>query len=369
MKIARVELEGFRRFRDRTVFDLTDELGRPRDLVALTGLNGCGKTSLLDAIALALQPSYQLPCVRPGLVLSPRSIVNRTALKARVIVDLQFTPTEVDTVCELLDRLEKNWLKPTEGQLRLTWTYPGDKNSPSNRDVGWTEFEPGSAGVLMYGRKLATEALSVKRGSPDLFERLGGVFTFDQERPSLGMRIPENLKRFLYPTGEVVTDLPEFSDETDAVLLGLAIKGLVKKGGVPDQRFEQILDLFRRMVPGIECDLEQSENGDIGLVFREGSSEFDFTGLSSGQKSILYFLVHAVEKRIHQSVLLVDEPELHLEEPMQRRLLNALQTLGNDNQIILTTHSSYLARVIPAQALIAVGDDTPSEVVGVTGDA
>ena len=55
MKVQSVELKYFKRFRNPPIFDFTDpETGLARDLIVLIGMNGAGKTSLLQAIAATL---------------------------------------------------------------------------------------------------------------------------------------------------------------------------------------------------------------------------------------------------------------------------------------------------------------------------
>ncbi|MFB2976815.1 AAA family ATPase [Microseira sp. BLCC-F43] len=54
MKVQSVQLKYFKKFRDR-VFDFTDtETGLARDIIVIIGMNGAGKTSLLQAIAATL---------------------------------------------------------------------------------------------------------------------------------------------------------------------------------------------------------------------------------------------------------------------------------------------------------------------------
>ena len=91
------------------------------------------------------------------------------------------------------------------------------------------------------------------------------------------------------------------------------------------------------------------------LEFNSGDAQFDFFGLSSGQQAALTFVVEMVDKRIANSVVMIDEVELHQEEIMQRKLLHALQAMGRNNQLIVSTHSSYLAEIVPHESLITMG--------------
>src|ERR1041384_1556177 len=52
MLLHNITLENFGAYRGRHTLDLTTKPGKP--IVLIGGLNGCGKTTLLDAIQLAL---------------------------------------------------------------------------------------------------------------------------------------------------------------------------------------------------------------------------------------------------------------------------------------------------------------------------
>src|SRR6058998_887190 len=98
MKLAKVQIENFRHLGTREKpleLDFTDALGRVREFTLLVGPNTSGKTTILDAIAVALGPSLGMPALRPGFKLSPRTIVRRGALNARVTCWLHFSPEEI----------------------------------------------------------------------------------------------------------------------------------------------------------------------------------------------------------------------------------------------------------------------------------
>src|SRR5205085_1293339 len=105
-------------------FDFTDFLGRVRDLTLLVGPNASGKTTVLDAIAAALEPTLEMPALRPGFPRSPRMVVPRGALHARVTCWLRFTPEEITATRELFQLAELPVLVPDAPEVKLTWTYP-----------------------------------------------------------------------------------------------------------------------------------------------------------------------------------------------------------------------------------------------------
>lgn len=94
------------------------------------------------------------------------------------------------------------------------------------------------------------------------------------------------------------------------------------------------------------------------MKFGDGTNEFDFFGLSSGEQMVLSFLLNFVDRRISNSVVLVDELELHLHPMWQSQLFHALHDLGANNQLIITTHSPYLRDMVPSDCLYSTNDES-----------
>lgn len=70
---------------------------------------------------------------------------------------------------------------------------------------------------------------------------------------------------------------------------------------------------------------------------------FSFNTLSSGEQEVIKVTFDLVSKRISHSVILLDEPELHLHPTLTFRLIETLKDLGGGtNQLLLFTHSADL---------------------------
>jgi energy-coupling factor transporter ATP-binding protein EcfA2 len=101
---------------------------------------------------------------------------------------------------------------------------------------------------------------------------------------------------------------------------------------LPDRRFE-----------GVRVPVDFS--GPPQVLVKYGNIELDVSHLSSGEREILASYVHLEKMRLSSSIILFDEPELHLHPGLQRRVITHLHRLlqrGN-NQIFLTTHSEEIA--------------------------
>ena len=80
------------------------------------------------------------------------------------------------------------------------------------------------------------------------------------------------------------------------------------------------------------------------FYYRVASSDpMPFTSLSSGELEVVRVAFDLVWKRITHSIILVDEPELHLHPTLTFRLIETLKEFGGGtNQLILFTHSADL---------------------------
>jgi len=89
-----------------------------------------------------------------------------------------------------------------------------------------------------------------------------------------------------------------------------------------------------------------------------GKCSFTFDGLSSGQKEIisLLFLISRFTSD-QPSIVLIDEPELHLNAEWQLEFCNQLRKLAPQNQYILATHSRYIADSVPPERRFFLGSD------------
>ena len=90
----------------------------------------------------------------------------------------------------------------------------------------------------------------------------------------------------------------------------------------------------------------------------EDGQRFSLDELSSGEKQILLILAE-IQRRIRRgSMLLIDEPEIHLHPAWQARLIGALTDLCRqyDAQMIVATHSEEVARSVYEHELILLDD-------------
>ena len=90
----------------------------------------------------------------------------------------------------------------------------------------------------------------------------------------------------------------------------------------------------------------------------DGTHQYEISEMSGGERAVFPLLFDFVNWKINNSVVLIDELELHLHPPLQQHLMRALTELGHNNQFIIATHSNWVSDAVPPECLYRLGDDT-----------
>jgi predicted ATPase len=361
VKLAKIAIENFRQLGTSSrplEISFTDPLDRVRDFTLLVGPNTTGKTSILDAIGAAIGPTLEMPTTRREFKRSPRTVVRRGARQARVTCWLRFSPDEVAASRTLFQLADVDQTVPEVSEVKLTWDYP-DPRALSNS--GYSHSDPPLGWALLKGRVQAARLLATGRVDWNWFRRVGSVFTFDQERTGLGKTISRRIWNIIHGE-EVAEGGREQRRTTDprTILIDLALRALVRTetpipGG--QREFELVQERFaqvckpRRIVGAIEDSL-----GEFDVYFNDGVQEYRYDGLSSGERMVLLLLIRFVAEHMHRSIVMIDEIELNQHPIWQRKLLHMIPQMGDDNQIIATTHSPYLRDAVRPDGVIDLGD-------------
>lgn len=128
---------------------------------------------------------------------------------------------------------------------------------------------------------------------------------------------------------EIMKDHPE--------LLGSEI---LRRNPNPLDKYKEI---FSSILPGKTLlDIIPASPG-IFRYLDESNQELPFSSLSSGEQEVIKVLFDVARKDIRHSVLIVDEPELHLHPTLTFKLIESLKSIGDHtNQFIFLTHSPDL---------------------------
>ncbi len=128
---------------------------------------------------------------------------------------------------------------------------------------------------------------------------------------------------------------------------------LRREGGQTNERITRSLEntlkeLFKTFFPGKEFEgAKADEHGNIAFPVIIGESRHDVNELSSGEKEILYGYLRLRRSAKRDSIILLDEPELHLNPKLIQGLPQFYErhlVSEQENQLWLITHSDALLR-------------------------
>ncbi|MDD2392362.1 MAG: AAA family ATPase [Bacilli bacterium] len=107
--------------------------------------------------------------------------------------------------------------------------------------------------------------------------------------------------------------------------------------------FKKYKDIFQIIFPEKELlDINPASPSEFKYKDNLGVT-LPFSSLSSGEQEVIKVLFDVARKEIRDSVIIVDEPELHLHPTLTFKLVEALKFVGgHSNQFIFLTHSADL---------------------------
>ena len=96
--------------------------------------------------------------------------------------------------------------------------------------------------------------------------------------------------------------------------------------------------------------------------------EFDINDLSSGEKQLFLRTLSIKILEPKNSIILIDEPELSLHPKWQQRIIEVYKKIGENNQIIIATHSPHILGSVSNENIFILYRDEKGKIEAKTGD-
>ena len=104
-------------------------------------------------------------------------------------------------------------------------------------------------------------------------------------------------------------------------------------------------------------------------VFENSAGEeFDINDLSSGEKQLFLRTLSIKMLEPKNSIILIDEPELSLHPKWQQRIIEVYKKIGENNQIIIATHSPHILGSVSSENIFILYRDENGKIEAKTGD-
>jgi len=291
MKIKKLRFKnGYKRF-----LDLTIDLGEnPKRIIALIGPNGCGKSSVLDGM-LFVQNNHQ----------SIGEFKQRSNKYHSLNGQDNYTSQDIELHFDKGEFYQVHNAKKATDNPGTLFSFRSPYRYNSNLNV--TQSQAVSAiKDNKYGAQYATD---------------------------LDAKMEDNYRRLNIAFNKYMNQQDVRPSEAKAKIIG---------------------DLNASLTNCLDLEIDNIGNIEAGqgtLYFKKPDqpNPFEFNVLSSGEKEVVDILLDLYLRKedYDDSVFLIDEPELHINSSIQRKLLIEINKLiGANCQIWLTTHSIGFIRAL-----------------------
>jgi len=364
MHVESIRLRYFKKFRDKN-FDFTDgETGIARPLVVLVGENGSGKSTILQAIAATLGTATRR-LHEPGDLEWPGFDLPLAGtswdLPSEVNVRVGFSEAELQATLDYFQRVP--------GLKDLPDIRPPSQDTPVTLTLreGHVRAGVGQQYFQFRGREYAKQILKLSEEGHAVFRAVGTVFWYTEHRTSTSLTA-----EMISPPNN--TDAPSEHQgylRFDENLLRrrladfMQFHARVYRGEYelrPGQRdlFADIERTYATVFPNrrFEGSVPRSDVDEVlsepWFFLYDGHHQYEISEMSGGERALFPLIFDFANWHINNSVVLIDEIELHLHPPLQQALVRALPQLGNNNQFIITTHSDWIVQNVPPDSVFRI---------------
>jgi predicted ATPase len=333
MKLLRLITTGIRGLADRT-HDFTDaRTGAPLDVAIVTGPASSGKTSLLAAIAAAKEAVG-----RYGAPLDPSRFRRRGSRAASI------------TATWLLSEPERTEAGLDHAQQTATWDL-GRGNVCADADPRL--------------RKLfARFSCAPDHGKLEYFPASRRVITRAAfPRPRASEAAEARLRATSDPDkyADLVPALGELARDDAAQLTRLvADRGIALRSLAPSS-LTAYKNAVATMLPDLRLsEVESGERGPVVRFIRRDRTVLTLDELSASEQQGALFALAFRRYGLDGSLVLIDEPELHVHAADRVRFLQAIVTLGRDNQVIAATGSAEMVTAASPWQIVDLSRPAPA---------
>lgn len=333
MFISNLIVKNYKLFNDEFKiinFNVPDNINDGTGLTTIVGENGCGKTTILDAIACSL-----LEYKAEGFDIS----------------DMNDSNKETEITIETKDTFNVKSVFPNSSFDAKGFKFIGKTREKSNQNK--------LLSLIMTDQLyISTDDEKPKPGSPDLRMKVTNSFGtkrfneldvlyLDKNRLYQNRAGTYNDTRF----DRIMDDFnfQYYKNQDNVENLNKMLNEKIKKE-LSNKNLENAINKFKE-ISGHSLKLDFIDNylpfKKANLVVETPSNmQIDLASLGSGYEMMfsLIYSFYMSKQSGKKLIILIDEPELHLHPRLQEKFVDFILEISKESQVILTTHSPLLIK-------------------------
>ena len=326
MKIEKVHIKNIKGIKDLELSFKKDD--KILDLIVLAGVNGSGKTTILESIKdffYNTNINYDEP------------------EKSNVDLDIFFEKFEKKNI-EEAEKSSNNYKQPLWNFFNALQSYQYEK----------------------YNNNGLYQNLIAKRfENPPKIIYVPAENKFE-EIQTYSTTLSKEYKFINIVNSNVIRDIPSYIATRRNYLAtieeDLTMKEITNK---VVNEINSIFDIFE-----LDVKLKGFSKDEKTMPIFENSAgeEFDINDLSSGEKQLFLRTLSIKMLEPKNSIILIDEPELSLHPKWQQRIIEVYKKIGENNQIIVATHSPHILGSVSNENIFILYKNENGKIEAKTGD-
>ena len=326
MKIEKVHIKNIKGIKDLELSFKKDD--KILDLIVLAGVNGSGKTTILESIKDFF---------------NNKNINYEEPKKSNVDLDIFFEKFEKKNI-EEAEKSSNNYKQPLWNFFNALQSYQYEK----------------------YNNNGLYQNLIAKRfENPPKIIYVPAENKFE-EIQTYSTTLSKEYKFINIVNSNVIRDIPSYIATRRNYLAtieeDLTMKEITNK---VVNEINSIFDIFE-----LDVKLKGFSKDEKTMPIFENSAgeEFDINDLSSGEKQLFLRTLSIKMLEPKNSIILIDEPELSLHPKWQQRIIEVYKKIGENNQIIIATHSPHILGSVSNENIFILYRDEKGKIEAKTGD-
>lgn len=370
MKIRKLKIVGYKVI-DHLDLDFTDANGNTLDTIIFAGLNGCGKTTILEAIQSVLSDGMRNKYRRGNND-------HYVFLGKEILIEFDLTNSDFENKfvsmlrngSEIVDKIisekltedrkyRKEFIQKILASIEKNKTFTLSYQSNGDQELLNNDFEVFNFffdKIVEFGFNLTFIPYETY-----MAESPRSRFSHDEIKDS------ESISKEIKKRKEELLRIIDFDEDKTLIksyIINEFLQGIIaNQDTIPRITMAKIIDKVNKILQHITLNTTLTEIDTKEIKFRSSNGQIiTIDGLSSGEKQLFYRFVYLQTLEIQNSIIMVDEPETSLHPTWQQQLAKLYQSIGSNNQVILATHSPHiLASVKPENIFLLSVKDSKIE--------
>lgn len=363
MKIRKIHLKNYKMFNDVTI-DFTDSNGETLDTIVIAGINGSGKTSLLELLQKLF--SEGLNIFKVQALLHKYEEEENALICDEVELELDISNDEKSRLLSLFHKLTSKINKFVGNKNEINPVFKRIKKLIENKGQYIKllyKLEKREKGFIIHKNDFQLFGILPERELQSIFK----VLYFSAVHSNIKKPTSKNAISDLFKDKSsndnisedgIVFPIDIFSHrktvETHIVRL-VQEKVIAHRDLTAKEVIEQAIGDINKLLEGISLKTVLVDINSEQPVFKSFCGPLILSNeLSGGEKQLYYKAILFDKLRPQNSLIMVDEPETSLHPTWQQEVLKLYNNIPGNNQVILVTHSPHIIASIQPDNLFVL---------------